>query len=160
MYVRIVGEKGRGIFPTKKDDSKPRPIKVWVFNYHSECWLKVFEEENNSQIDLHTRRKNHEPGLRKTLLSKLTPKQRERRRILQTYITTRDLPALLNAYERQSTSRVYIVMNTIANRWQELLEMGIPFQHTITSKNNNENDLLLKKLLRSEERRVGKECRL
>lgn len=147
LYVRIIGERGRGIFPTKKNDTTPRSIKVWVFSYHNDCWLKVFEEENNSQIDLYTRRKNHEPGLRKTLLSKLTPEQRERRRILQTYITTRDIPALINAYERQSTSRVYIVMNTIANRWQELSEMGVPFQHTLTSKSNNENDIKLKKLI-------------
>lgn len=88
---------------------------------HEVCWLDEFYQRNRKLVAY-----NKNPtGLRVTRLHNLTKEQRQRRKVLQTYITTRDIPALKKAYEQHSTERVIKVMQTFSSRWEEFEQMGV-----------------------------------
>lgn len=99
-------------------------IRKGTNKWHLECWLEHFNTRMENLNQFHISVENH-TEIRTTRLKILTPAQRYRRKVLQTYITTRDIPALKKAYEQHSTERVIKVMQTISNRWEEFAEMGI-----------------------------------
>lgn len=70
-----------------------------------------------------------------TKFSNLTPEQIVRRRTLLHWLSTRDRPALLRAYQRQSTIRVHKVMSTMHKRFIELETFGVSYPLTISSQN-------------------------
>lgn len=129
---------GMKIVRTGKGEAK----QVFSFPkfYHDYCWEEEYFQKKEEFLELHRKIENHESGTRKTKLSKLTPEQIRRRKTLQMYLIERDTPALIDAYERKSTQRVIRVMELIAERWEELHEMGVPFRTSLTSNKENEND--------------------
>ena len=102
-------------------------IRQQTNKWHYGCWLEHFVTRMNRLEEHHLSVQNH-TETRQTRLKKLTPEQRKRRQVLQTYINTRDIPALRKAYEQQSTERVLKVMWTISNRWEEAAAMGVGFK--------------------------------
>lgn len=99
-------------------------IRRQTNKWHVECWLGRFNERLEKLRQFHLAVETH-TEIRATKLKTLTPAQQQRRKVLQTYITTRDIPALKKAYEQQSTERVIKVMQTISNRWEEFAQMGV-----------------------------------
>lgn len=125
LNIRVIGMRGKSRFATR---------------YHKDCWLDLFNQGVDELLTIHQKIQNHEKGIRQSAVSKLSPEQRKRRKTIQNYLTTRDLPSLVEAYERHSTRRVLIVMNKIADRWEELHSMGVPFRESLLRPTEQRNE--------------------
>lgn len=108
--------------------------------FHSQCWEEDYQLLKKSLLETHRKISEHTPGIRKTPLKKLTAEQITRRKSLMIYHVQRDIPSLIKAYEQQSTKRLYRTMGLIADRWEELHSMGVPFRNTLTTRADNENN--------------------
>lgn len=104
-----------------------KTIRQQTNKWHYGCWLEHFVTRMASLEEHHEAVKNH-TEVRKSRLKNLTKEQKYRRQVLQTYISSRDIPALKKAYEQHSTERVIRVMNTLSKRWEEAAQMGVAFK--------------------------------
>lgn len=106
-------------------------VTFWVTSrLHPECFDLWVKEKYSLQVEYaNNPPAKSKPEIIKGKLFDLTPAQRKRRAALLFYLNSRDKVNLINAYKRQSTDRVYTVMETMAKRLIEIQESGVDYQY-------------------------------